>query len=70
MENKFEDDIKELEQIVRELENGEIDLDLSIDKYTKAMKIAKKCHKELINAEEKITKILNENGELENFKVE
>ena len=37
-EIKFEDNLKELETIVNELENGEIDLDNSIEKYTKAMK--------------------------------
>ena len=31
---KFEDKIKELEDIVNELESGEIDLDSSIKKYT------------------------------------
>ena len=40
-EEKFEDKFKELEAIVTELENGNVDLDLSIEKYTKAMKLAK-----------------------------
>ena len=41
-EIKFEDKIKELEKIVVELENGEVDLDDAIDKYTKAMKLSLK----------------------------
>ena len=40
-EVKFEDKIKELEEIVNELESGEIDLDSSIEKYTRAMKLVK-----------------------------
>ena len=36
-ETKFEDNIKELEQIINELESGNVDLDASIEKYTKAM---------------------------------
>ena len=36
---KFEDKMKELEEIIQELENGEIDLDSSIEKYTRAMKL-------------------------------
>ena len=42
-EAKFEDKIKELESIINELENGEIDIDTSIEKYTKAMKLVKEC---------------------------
>ena len=40
-EAKFEDKIKELESIINELENGEIDIDTSIEKYTKVNKIVK-----------------------------
>ncbi len=67
---KFEDKIKELEDIVNELESGEIDLDSSIEKYTKAMKLVKECDSKLKNIEEQVNKILNENGELEDFSIE
>ena len=43
MEKSFEDKIKELEEIVKELENGEVNLDDAIEKYTTAMKLAKEC---------------------------
>lgn len=66
---KFEDKIKELEDIVNELESGEIDLDSSIEKYTKAMKLVKECDSKLKNIEEQVNKILNENGELEDFSI-
>ena len=67
---KFEDKLKELEEIVNELENGEIDLDTSIEKYTYAMKLVKECDKKLKNVEEKVSKIVSENGSLEDFNVE
>ena len=67
---KFEDKLKELEDIVNELENGEIDLDTSIEKYTYAMKLVKECDKKLKNVEEKVSKIVSENGTLEDFNVE
>ena len=67
---KFEDKLKELEDIVNELENGEIDLDTSIEKYTYAMKLVKECDKKLKNVEEKVSKIVSENGSLEDFDVE
>ena len=69
-EKTFEEKIKELEYIVNELESGEIDLDSSIEKYTKAMKIVKECDEKLKNVEEQVNKIVAENGTLENFNVE
>ena len=65
----FEDKIKKLELIVSELENGEVDLDSAIDKYTEAMKLSKECSDKLTEVTEKVNKILNENGKLENFEV-
>lgn len=67
---KFEDKVKELEEIVNELENGEIDLDESINKYTKAMKLISECDKELKTVEENINLILNNEGNLETFEIE
>ncbi len=67
---KFEDKINELDTIINELENGEIDLDDAINKYTKAMKLIKECDTELKNIEEQVNKIVKENGQLENFNVE
>lgn len=67
---KFEDKIKELESIINELESGEIDLESSIEKYTKAMKLVHECDEKLKNIEEQVNKIVKENGELEDFKVE
>lgn len=69
-EVKFEDKIKELETIVNELESGEIDLDSSIEKYTKAMTLVKECDEKLKSVEEQVNKIVTENGNLEEFEVE
>ncbi|MBQ4634777.1 MAG: exodeoxyribonuclease VII small subunit [Bacilli bacterium] len=70
MKKKFEQKMQELEQIVTELEKGDIDLDQSIDKYMSAMKLVKECDSELKKAEEQISKIVLENGETEDFKIE
>lgn len=69
-EIKFEEKLKELEAIINELESGEIDLDSSIEKYTEAMKLVKECDKKLKAVEEKVNKILTDNGELEDFNVD
>lgn len=67
---KFEDKIKELETIINELENGEIDLEDSIEKYTKAMKLVKECDEQLKTIEENVNKIVKENGKIEDFNIE
>lgn len=67
---KFEEKIKNLEEIINELENGEIDLDESIEKYTKAMKLVKECDTELKNVEKQVSKLVTVNGEEENFEID
>ena len=70
MAKKFEDKVKELEEIITVLENGDVSLDESIKKYTEAMKLVKECDDELKTVEDKISKIVSENGELKDFTVE
>ncbi|MDD2435115.1 MAG: exodeoxyribonuclease VII small subunit [Bacilli bacterium] len=67
---KFEDKIKILEKTIKELENDDINLDSSIEKYTEAMKLIKECDDELKNIEEKVSKIVTVDGTLENFELE
>lgn len=68
-EKKFEELMDELEVIVKDLEEGNTDLDLTIKKYTEAMKIVKLCNDKLESATEAVNSILNENGELVDFEV-
>ena len=69
-DEKFEDKIKELESIINDLESDDINLDDSIEKYTKAMKLVKECDEKLKNVEEQVSKIVSENGELKDFNTE
>jgi len=69
-EIKLEDELKNLETIIKELEAGDVNLDDAINKYTEAMKIAKSCSDKLTKAEEQVNKILSESGKLEDFKAE
>ena len=66
-EKTFEEKIKLLEEIVKELESGEVPLDDAINKYTEAMKLAKDCSLKLNKVEEKVNKIMLDNGKLEDF---
>ncbi len=67
---KFEEKIKELEKTINELENGEIDLEESINKYTSAMKLVKECDEQLNNIEKQVSKIILENDQEEDFEIE
>ena len=69
-EAKFEEQIKELESIINELETGEVDLDTSIEKYTKAMSLVKSCDEKLKRIDEQVSKLVTENNTIENFNVE
>ncbi len=64
-EPKFEEKIAELEKIIDALENGNIDLDESVEKYTKAMKLVKECDEKLKSIEQQVNQIVSENGKLE-----
>ena len=68
----FEESIKELEQLVKDLEGTELTLDESIEKFEKGMKLSKHCSKLLESAEKKITLLIEkEDGsvETEDFKL-
>lgn len=69
-EMTFEESLNELEKIVKDLESGNTPLDKAIDEFNEAIKIAKVCDEKLKNAEEKVNKILNKEGKLEDFNIE
>lgn len=59
----FEDNMKELEKLVQELESGDLNLEDSIKKFEKGMELSKKCNKILEEAEKRITVLVKtENG--------
>ena len=69
-ELSFEENLEKLEEIVKNLESGNIPLDDAIDSFNEAMKLAKTCDEKLKKAKEKVNKILNKDGKLEDFEVE
>ena len=68
-EKSFEENLENLEEIVKKLENGDIPLDDAIKEFNKAMELASICDKKLKNAEEALTKIVKDDGSLENFEI-
>ena len=63
--DSFEDKMQQLEQVVSELEKGDMNLDESLVKVEDGMKLAKECNKILEDAEKKVTILLEKNGEIE-----
>lgn len=66
----FEENIKKLETIVRELESGNVALDDALEKFNEAFKISKECDEKLKEVTESVNKVLNKDGNLEEFKIE
>ncbi len=61
--NTFEQSLKDLENIVLELEKGEMSLDDSIKNFEKGIELSRECSKKLEEAEKKINVLVStENG--------
>tara|TARA_B100001123_G_scaffold406522_1_gene497863 strand:- start:2715 stop:2948 length:234 start_codon:yes stop_codon:yes gene_type:complete len=60
----FEKAIKDLEEIVEDLESGELSLEDSLKAFEKGIKLTRLCQGELEEAELKVKKLVEENGEL------
>lgn len=50
----FEEALETLEQIVSDLEQGDLDLDQALDQYERGVGLLKGCHKKLAGAERRI----------------
>lgn len=66
-ELSFEENLSKLEEIVKKLESGDTPLDDAIKEFNEAMNLAKVCDEKLKKAEESLTKIVGEDGNLEQF---
>ncbi|WNS44352.1 exodeoxyribonuclease VII small subunit [Paenibacillus sp. MMS20-IR301] len=60
----FEGAMERLEEIVRELEHGDVPLEKSIDLFQQGMKLSQLCGSKLEQVERKIEMITVEDGEL------
>ncbi|MCJ8011180.1 exodeoxyribonuclease VII small subunit [Paenibacillus sp. KQZ6P-2] len=63
-ELKFEDAMIQLEDIVGELEHGDVPLEKAIELFQEGMKLSQLCSQKLEQVERKIEMIVEENGEL------
>ena len=65
-EMKFEEALKKLEKIVEDLEDGNLTLDDSLEKYEEGIRLSKMCAKKLEAAKKKVEILLkSEDGSVE-----
>jgi len=53
-ENSFESSLDELEQIVRQLEAGDLPLDRSLELFEQGVRLSRECQKRLDEAERRV----------------
>ena len=65
----LEEAMKQLENIANELENGDLPLEKSVEKFEEGINLSKKCNEILENAQKKISILISNGDELveENF---
>ena len=56
----FEQSMKKLEQIVQELESGDLPLEEAMQKFEEGIKLSRLCSKKLDETEKKITLLLQD----------
>jgi exodeoxyribonuclease VII small subunit len=58
----FEQSMKQLEQIVLDLESGDLPLEQALKKFEEGMELAKFCSQKLDETERKITQLVQNGG--------
>ncbi|WP_257295092.1 exodeoxyribonuclease VII small subunit [Endozoicomonas sp. YOMI1] len=60
----FEQSLAELETLVQKMESGDLSLEESLKAFEQGIKLTRGCQKALTDAEQKVQKLLMQNGEL------
>lgn len=60
----FERNLEQLETLVTEMESGELSLEDSLSAFEKGIKLTRECQSALQKAEQKVQKLIEENGQL------
>lgn len=61
----FEESMKQLEQIVEELESGNLPLEKTLKKFEEGVKLSRACSKKLDEIEKKVTILIKDsNGDI------
>ncbi len=65
----FDEALRQLEQVVRQLEAGNLPLEQSIDLYKKGMLLSGECHQKLQQIESEVAKLVDPTGAMADFEV-
>ncbi len=60
--NNFEEELKELQTIVSNLENGDIPLEDALEQFQTGVKLSRNLNKKLTEAEETVAKLIESDG--------
>lgn len=61
--SSFEETLSELDTIVTEMENGDLPLEVALEKFERGIALSRQGQKSLEQAEQKVKILLNEQGE-------
>lgn len=61
----FESGLQELEQIVKEMESGDLALERALELYEKGMKLSERCRKQLEEAETRIEMLVRKGDKVQ-----
>lgn len=67
---QFEKSMAELENIVKQLESGELSLEQSLECFEQGVKLTRQCQEALNKAEQKVAILMKDSGELADFDAE
>ena len=54
----FENKLKRLEEIVKKMEQGDLELDESLKLFEEGVKLSRECHQQLTKAESQVKKLV------------
>ncbi|WP_299728706.1 exodeoxyribonuclease VII small subunit [uncultured Endozoicomonas sp.] len=60
----FEQSLAELESLVQKMESGDMSLEESLKAFEQGVRLTRDCQKALSDAEQKVHKLLEHNGEM------
>lgn len=60
----FEEALKELEEIVSQLEKGDLALDKALSSFQRGVELSQFCQKTLTDAEETVVKMMTDKGDV------
>lgn len=63
----FEEALQGLEKIVNQLESGDVPLEDALSQFQEGMELSKYCQETLNNAEQTLTKMIGNDGTVQNF---